>query len=54
LSFEKFYDILEYPVDKLESWVLDYSTDNEEIEHSLHSISMDLRKLENDLFDIEI
>jgi hypothetical protein len=27
---------------------------NEEIEQSLHSISMDLRKLENDLYDIEI
>jgi hypothetical protein len=33
---------------------MDYSTHNEEIEHSLHSISMDLRKLENDLYDIEI
>jgi hypothetical protein len=54
LSFEKFYDILEYHVDELESWVLDYSTHNEEIEQSLHSISMDLRKLENNIFDIEI
>jgi hypothetical protein len=26
LSFETFYDILEYRVDELESWVLDYST----------------------------
>jgi hypothetical protein len=33
---------------------MDYSTHNEEIEQSLHSISMDLRKLENDLFDIEV
>jgi hypothetical protein len=54
LSFEKFYNIVEYRVDELESWVLDYSTHNEEIEQSLHSISMDLRKLENDLFDIEV
>jgi hypothetical protein len=54
LSFEKFYGILEYRVDELESWVLEYSTHNEEIEQSLHNISMDLRKLENDLFDIEI
>jgi hypothetical protein len=54
LSLEKFYDILEYRVDELENWLLDYSTHNEEIEQALHSISMDLRKLENDLFDIEI
>jgi hypothetical protein len=54
LSFEKFYGIVEHRVDELERWVLDYSTHNEEIEQSLHSISMDLRKLENDLYDIEI
>jgi hypothetical protein len=33
---------------------VDYSAHNEEIEQALHSISMDLRKLENKLFDIEI
>jgi hypothetical protein len=54
LSFEKFYSIVEYCVDEVESWVLYYSTHNEEIEQALHSISMDLRKLENELFDIEI
>jgi hypothetical protein len=54
LSFEKFYDIVEHHVDELEHWVLDYVAHNEEIEHSLHIISMDLRKLENDLYDIEI
>jgi hypothetical protein len=54
LSFEKFYGIVEHRVDELEHWVLDYSTHNEEIEQSLHSISMDLRKLENNLYDIEI
>jgi hypothetical protein len=54
LSFEKFYGIVEHRVDELERWVLDYVAHNEEIEQSLHSISMDLRKLENDLYDIEI
>jgi uncharacterized protein YeeX (DUF496 family) len=54
LSFEKIYGIVEYRVDDLESWVLNYSTHNEEIEQSLHGISMDLRKLENYLFNIEI
>jgi hypothetical protein len=33
---------------------VDYSTHNEEIEQALHSISVDLRKLENELFDIKI
>jgi hypothetical protein len=32
LSFEKFYNIVEYLVDELESWVLDYLAHNEEIE----------------------
>jgi hypothetical protein len=54
LSLEKFYDILEYGVYEVENWLVDYSTHNEEIEQALHSISMDLRKLENELFDIEI
>jgi hypothetical protein len=54
LSLEKFYGIDEHHVDELERWVLDYLAHNEEIELSLHSISMDLRKLENDLYDIEI
>ena len=33
---------------------MDYSTHNEEIEQALHSISINLRKLENELFNIEI
>ena len=54
LSFEKFYSILEHCLDEHERWVLDYASHNEEIEQTLHNISMDLRKLENDLYDIEI
>jgi hypothetical protein len=54
LSFEKFYSILEHCLDEHERWVLDYASHNEEIEQTLHNISMDLRKLENDLCNIEI
>jgi hypothetical protein len=54
LSFEKFYSILEHHLDEHKRWVLDYASHNEEIEQTLHSVSMDLRKLENDLYDIEI
>jgi hypothetical protein len=53
-SFKKIYGIVEHRVDELERWVLDYAAHNEEIEQILHSISMDLRKLENDLYEIEI
>jgi len=42
LSFKKFYGIIEHHVDEIEHWVLEYSTHNEEIILSLHSISMDL------------
>jgi hypothetical protein len=54
LSFKKFYSILEHRLDEHGHWVLDYASHNEEIEQTLHSISMDLRKLENNLYDIEI
>ena len=54
LSFKKFYGIVEHHLDEHERWVLDYAAHNEEIEQSLRSISMDLSKLENDLYDIEI
>jgi hypothetical protein len=54
LSFEKFNSILEHRLYEHEHWVFDYASHNEEIEHSLHSISVDIRKLENDLYDIEI
>jgi hypothetical protein len=54
LSFEKFYSILEHRLDEHERWVLDYASHNEAIEQTLHNISMDLRKLENDLCNIEI
>ena len=33
---------------------MEYAAHNEEIEQSLHSISMDLRKLEKVLYNIEI
>jgi hypothetical protein len=54
LSLENFYDILEYGQDDVDNWLVDYSTHNEEIEHALHSISIDLRKLENELLNIKI
>jgi hypothetical protein len=54
LSLEKFYDILKYGQDDVDNRLVDYSAQNEEIEHDLHSISIDLRKLENEFFNIKI
>jgi hypothetical protein len=52
LSLEKFYGILEYGQDDVENWLVDYLAHNEKIEKGLYSIYIDLRKLENKLFNI--
>jgi hypothetical protein len=54
LSFEKFYGILEYNEDDVDNWLMDYSVKNQDIEESLHNISIDLRNLEGDIFNIKI
>jgi hypothetical protein len=54
LSLENFYNILEYGEDDVDNWLVDYSVQNEEIEQALRNLSIDLRELENDLFNIKI
>jgi hypothetical protein len=54
LSVEKFYGILEYDEDNIDNWLVDYSVKNRDIEEALHGISIDLRDLEGDLFNIKI
>jgi hypothetical protein len=54
LSVETFYDTLEYDEDDKENWLVDYSVKNQDIEESLHGISLDLRDLEGELFNIKI
>jgi hypothetical protein len=54
LSFEKFYGILEYGEVDVGNWLVDYSIQNQDIEEALCNISIDLRNLENELFDIKI
>jgi uncharacterized protein YeeX (DUF496 family) len=54
LSFEKLYDILEYSEDDVEKWLVDYLIKNQDIEEALRYISIDLRDLEGDLFNIKI
>jgi hypothetical protein len=54
LLVEKFYDILEYDEEDIHNWLVDYSVKNHDIEESLHGISLDLRDLEGELFNIKI
>jgi hypothetical protein len=54
LSVEKFYGILEYDEDDIDNWLVDYSVKNQDIEEALHGISLDLRDLEGELFNIKI
>jgi uncharacterized protein YeeX (DUF496 family) len=54
LSLEKFYNILEYGEDDVDNWLVDYSIQNEEIDQALRNLSINLRKLENELFNIKI
>jgi hypothetical protein len=54
LSLEKSYNILEYDEDDVGNWLVDYSVQNEEIDQAMRNISIDLRELENDLFNIKI
>jgi hypothetical protein len=54
LSIEIFYGILEYNEDEIENWLVDYSMKNQDIEEAVHGISLDLRDLEGELFNIKI
>jgi hypothetical protein len=53
-SVEKFYGILEYDEDDIDNWLVDYSVKNQDIEEALHDISLDLKDLEGELFNIKI
>jgi hypothetical protein len=54
LSLEFFYSILEYGEDDVDNWLVDYSVQNEDIDQALRNLSIDLRELENELFNIKI
>jgi hypothetical protein len=54
LSIENLYGILKYDEDDTDNWLVDYSVKNQDIEEALHGISLDLRDLEGELFNIKI
>jgi hypothetical protein len=54
LSIEKFYGIIVYDENAIDKWIVDYSIKNKDIEKGLHGISIDLRDLEVERFNIKI
>jgi hypothetical protein len=54
LSAENFYGILEYNEYEIDNLLVDYSVKNQDIEEVVHGISLDLRDLEGELFNIKI
>jgi hypothetical protein len=54
LPIEKFYDIIEYDEDDIDNWLVEYFVKNQDIEEALHGISLGLRDLEGELFNIKI
>ena len=54
LSSLKFYGIIEYNEEEIDSCLVDYSMKNQDIEETIHDISHDLRDLEGELFNIKI
>jgi hypothetical protein len=54
VSTEKFNSMTEYTEHEVESWLVSYVNKNEDIEDTLHQLSIDLRDLESTLFDIKV
>jgi hypothetical protein len=54
LSFENFYGIPEYGEDDMKYWLVVYLIKNQDIQEALHNLSIDLRDLETELFNIKI
>jgi hypothetical protein len=54
LSFENLYVILEYGENYVKTWLVSYAIINKNIQESLHNLSIDLRDLESELFNIKI
>jgi hypothetical protein len=53
LLFENFYGILEYGEDDMKTWLVGYAIKNQDIQESLNNLSIDLRDLESELFNIK-
>jgi hypothetical protein len=54
LSFENFYQILEYGEDDVKTWLVGYAIKNQDVQEALHNLSIDIRDFESELFGIKI
>jgi len=54
LPFENFYGILEYGEDDVKTWLVGYVITNQDIQEALQNLSIDLRDLESEFFNIKI
>jgi hypothetical protein len=54
VSVEKFNSLNKYTEQEVESWLVNYVNKNEDIEDTLHQLSIDFRDLESTLFNINV
>jgi hypothetical protein len=45
--------MVEYTYDDIDSWLVEYTNKNEDIETTLQNLSIDLREIESELFNIK-
>jgi hypothetical protein len=53
-STERFNGLMKYSEFEVESWLVNYVNKNEDIEDTLHQVSIDYRDIEDSLFDIRV
>jgi hypothetical protein len=53
-SAEKFDNMMEFTHDDIDSWLVEYTNKNEDIENILQNLSVDLREIEKELFNVKI
>jgi hypothetical protein len=53
-SAEKFDNMIEFTNDDIDSWLVEYTNKNEDIENILQNLSVDLREIERELFNVKI
>jgi hypothetical protein len=53
-SIEKFDNMIEFTHDKIDTWLVEYTNKNEDIENILQNLFVDLREIERELFNVKI
>jgi hypothetical protein len=54
LLAKEFDSMVKYTNDYIDSWFMEYTNRNEDIETTLQNLSIDLREFENELFNIKV